>query len=156
MSAEKFTEHGWPWDPTHLVLDQQFEYDTGKRGIHWISPDGLFGIYDGVAICLPGIEWDGTTAICDGEPDPLKPNFPITWKASLIHDMGCRSLNESAEFRKHFSRFEVDLWFYKELKRIRFKSAVIYYAGVTAFTLFWYVKRFLYGERKTPTSLVSG
>lgn len=139
----KFTyPKGWVWNPTHLVLNETTIYDTGKSGVNFKSPDGLFEIKDGVAYAYPGIEWDGTTIIDDGCEDPNKPGYPITWKASLFHDLGCKYLNESSEFRKLYNRFDIDRWFYRLLKISHFRLAWFYYAGVTAFTLFWNLKAF--------------
>lgn len=135
---------GWIWDPTHLILDEQFEYDTKKRGINWISSDGLFEIKDGMAICRPGIEWDGTTSVSDGGPDSSKPNFPITWKASLIHDQFCKYTRESEEFRKHYSRTDGDRYFYELLKESNFKWAIVYYAGVRFWSLVAFLKHYFH------------
>ncbi len=141
INMKNITERGWPWDPTHLVLDQRFEYDTGKRGVDWMSPDGLFEIRDGVAICFPGISWDGTTCVPDGGPDPVYPHYPLTWRASLIHDQICKYTRESEEFRKYYSRADGDRYLYKLLKSCHFKWAEVYYVGVRFWSIVAFFKR---------------
>jgi hypothetical protein len=142
MVIKNVKPKGWIWNPTKLVLDETTIYDTGKNGVNFKSPDGLFEIRDGVAYAYPGIEWDGTTIISDGGPDPDKPYYPITWKASLFHDLGCKYLNMLPEFKILYSRFDVDRWFYNILKTTKFKFTWMYYFGITLFSIFWNVKSF--------------
>ncbi len=138
---ETIKQKGWPWNSTRLVLDQQTSFDTGKRGVYFKSTDGLFEVVDGVAFFHTGITWDGTTMVPDGVEDPTKPGFPITWKASLVHDIFCKYNRESLEFRKMFSRFNADYYFYKLLKQRKYKLALIYYIGVSIFTLITFCER---------------
>lgn len=137
----KLNTRGWPWDPTHLVLDQEVSFDTGKRGINWIAPDGLFEVKDGIALCHPGIEWDGTTSVPDGGPDPDNPQYPLTWKASLIHDQFCKYTRTSKEFNKYYSRADGDWYLYKLLKKCHFKWAEVYYLGVRFWSIVSFFKR---------------
>lgn len=137
MIANKFVyPKGWIWNPTHLILDETTLFDTGKTGVNFVSPDGLFEIKDGIAYAHPGIEWDGTTSVPDGRGDPQKPYYPISWKASLFHDLGCKYVRESEEFRKLYSRYDWDRYFYKLLISVKFKHAWLYYLGARFFGTF--------------------
>jgi hypothetical protein len=132
-NKDKIEPKGWLWDPTHLTLDIQTSFDTGKRGVNYKSESGLFEIVDGVAVFHPGIKWDGTTAVPDGGEDYHKPGFPVSWKASLVHDQFCGELGKSREFRKLYSRRDADHYFYQLLREVKFPFAVVYYIGVRFF-----------------------
>ena len=136
MVIKNVKPKGWIWNPTKLVLDETTIYDTGKNGVNFKSPDGLFEIRDGVAYAYPGIEWDGTTAVPDGGQDPNKPGFPISWKASLFHDLGCKYVRESEVFRQYYTRADWNRYFYNLLVSVKFKLAWLYYLGVSFFGTF--------------------
>jgi len=87
----KLEDRGIPLKQTELTLDVDLVWDSGIRGMNFTAPDGSgFKIVDGVWYIPKGTKWDGTTGVPDGPEDPNKPGFPITWKASLIHDMGTK------------------------------------------------------------------
>lgn len=125
-----FHPKNWPWDPAHLVLDEDYTYDTGQHGRNWVEQDNPLSITDGIWLIKKGFEWDGTSWVPDGKPDPLKPNYPITWKASLVHDNGYRNMNKKGfPYKKH----EIDWYLYLLLKEAGFSRARLYYIGVILF-----------------------
>lgn len=121
----------WWWDPIKLILDEDLVWDSGKRGRNWKCADGFCEIIDGYCYIKKGKIWDGTTFVPDGPEDPNKPGYPVTWKASLIHDIGCA---ETYNINFPYSRDEIDVYFRKELVKCGFEHPSLYYRGVWAFT----------------------
>lgn len=126
----------WFWDPVTLTLTQSFTWDSGKKGVNWESEDRMLIIINGVWHIKYGFEWDGTTGVSDGpylkEPHhaPIlssKHDIPITWMASLIHDLGYVYMDEK-DFP--YSRKEIDIYFHQLLVKCGFKYHKLYLWGV--------------------------
>ena len=130
-----------------FVLDIDLSWDSKVKDKNFIAPDNSgFKITDGVWFIPKGTEWDGTTYVPDGPEDPNKPGFPITWKASLIHDMGCRYW-----YYKCFpyNRRKINKFFFQLMKEVKFEYRRLYYWGVSIYGAFL---DFLYSTilRKKP------
>lgn len=122
----------WFWNPIVLILDDDFVWDSGDGSINnWKSEDGWARIENGVWYVKRGFKWDGCSGVPDFSDDPDKPGFPKTWKASLIHDVGCQYSNTDKSFP--YKRHQVDKFFYRLLKEINCKTATLYYYGVSVF-----------------------
>jgi hypothetical protein len=121
----------WPWDPVRLVLDEPYSFlDPDKTSTYFRTSQ--YEIVAGVWTIFAGYVWDGATWVPDGDPDPARPNFPVTWKATLIHDIGYSGLRK---FGKAFpyTRKQLDVLFREKLKEVNFKYANAYYWGVRRF-----------------------
>jgi hypothetical protein len=114
----------------NLTLDRDVQIRIGD-GKNWGSEDSSFFIRDGVWNLKKGINWDGTTVVPDGRPDAEIPTYPITWRASLCHDMGYYTLNRDKSFP--YTRKEVDKVFLQLMLESGFKYAYLYYWGVRKF-----------------------
>lgn len=121
----------WFWDPIVLILDEDIAWDSGKRGVNFTSTDGFLKIIDGIWWIKKGYKWNGCTGVDDGPPDPNKKNYPITWKASLIHDLGC-GYSDDPSFP--YKRREIDNYFRILLEEINFKFSDLYWHGVVFFS----------------------
>ena len=119
--------------PCKLVLDEELIWDSGVKGVYFLAPDALgFKIINGIWYIPQGWIWDGTTGVPDGPEDPNKPGYPITWKASLIHDIGCKYW-----YYKCFpyKRGQIDKFFFYLLGEVNFEFKRLYYVGVHAYGL---------------------
>jgi len=112
-----------------LILDIDLVWDSGIRSKNFVATDGSgFKVVDGVWYIAKGTRWDGTTNVPDGPEDPNKPGFPITWKASLIHDMGCKYWLFKCF---PYSRMKINKFFFKLMKEVKFEYRKLYYLGVS-------------------------
>jgi len=128
------TIKNWVWDPLKLTLTSDVIYVTEKKNVSWFSGDLL--IADGVWTVIKNFTWNGTTAVPDG-PNlsdashvPVQSStgkVPITWKASLIHDIGIKYVMYP---NFPYTRAEVDWMFKLLLDECNFKYAWLYYIGV--------------------------
>lgn len=117
-----------------LILDEDIVIQLSDNSISWDASDqDWFYIQDGMWILEKGIIWDGATGVPDGDEDPKKPGFPVTWLASLCHDVGLAYLDDDFPHTKK----EIDKIFYKLLRQANFKYAWVYYAGVRTFGSIW-------------------
>jgi hypothetical protein len=113
---------------TDLILNVDCVWNSYDRLKNFKAPDDSgFKIVDGVWFIPKGTKWDGTTGVPDGIDDPNKPGFPITWQASLIHDIGCRYW-----YYKSFpyKRSQLDKYFFKLLEDVNFNLSWLYFIGV--------------------------
>lgn len=125
----------WFWDPITLALIETIVWDSGKRDVNWESKDRLLVITNGFWHIKVGYEWDGTSGVPDGPfiTDHLPPVYtidnkvPITWKASLIHDIGYEYMDEE-DFP--YTRKEIDNYFRILLEECGFKYSKLYWWGV--------------------------
>ena len=135
-----FKIKNWAWDEAQYELTDDYEYETDKHEASYTSPGGWLEISAGEWMIKKGFKWNGTTAVPDGpnHPDPnsipvmslSKHPIPLTWEASLVHDVGCKYIYEEGF---PYTRKEVDQIFYALLKKINFKYAKLYYIGVRLF-----------------------
>lgn len=149
-----FNIRNWAWDEAEYELTQDIIWDSEKPEVNYISEDKMLEISCGEWCIKKGFRWNGTTAVPDGmevekpEEVPVKSisghPIPITWKASLIHDIGCREV-----YNKGFpyKRKEVDKIFFKLLKEIKFSYAKLYYVGVRMFSIFAAKIFWLFGKK---------
>ena len=113
---------------TNLVLDIDLEWNSGTKGVYFIHPAGYgFKIIDGIWYIPKGYYWNGCNYVWDGREDPNKKGFPITWKASLIHDIGCKYWRYNCF---PYARPAIDKFFFNLLKEVNFKWDKTYYIGV--------------------------
>lgn len=122
-----------------FTLDEDLVWDSGIGDKNFISSDyPNFKIVNGVWYIPKGTQWDGTSNVPNGPEDPNKPGFPITWKASLIHDLGCESW-----YYKCFpyQRRRIDRFFFQLLKEDKFEYRKLYYLGVMCYG---FLMEFLY------------
>lgn len=126
---------GWPWDQKEFQLKEDYVWDSRKKGVNLHITDDKWNleltIVDGVWHIKKGFFWDGTTWVPDGPEDINKPGYPITWKASLIHDVGYISLRQKT-FYKQYSRKEIDIYFQELLEEVGY-NIKLYYNGVRLF-----------------------
>ncbi len=125
---------GPPWNPKVFILDVDITWDSETRNKYFISKDKNLVIIDGIWYIKKGVQWDGVTHFIDGPEDLDKPGFPITWFATLIHDLGCKYWNEDLDFP--YSRFQIDNFFFKLLKKIKFIYSKLYYLCVFSFSIY--------------------
>jgi hypothetical protein len=142
-------------DRNLYILDQNVVWDSGIRGIDWESDEFPWLIIDdGHWFISCGVCWDGATGVPDGPEDPNKKGFPISWLATLIHDIGYLMLQADEDFP--YSRKQIDLFFKQLLKEARFKLYNLYYFGVRVFgglwsrLSVWFNKIFNVGPRRRP------
>lgn len=118
------------------VLDENLALLLTPKETTWHSNEqDWFFIEDGIWFIEEGVVWDGATGAPDGRSDPEKPHYPITWLASLIHDLGVMFIEEDFPL----TRKQVDKIFYRELKKVEFKYSKLYYAGVRILGPIWSV-----------------
>jgi len=144
---------GWFWDEIKLELTQDVIWDSGKRGVNWKSLDGVLTIVDGVWTIKGGYKWDGMTGAADGPfIDPPQADIPvlsskilvpITWLASLIHDVGYEYL-DSKGFP--YTRLEIDNFLRKLLREIHFYPQ-LYWRGVRILGGIWHWVRGIFVKR---------
>lgn len=92
---------------------------------------------NGILTIFKGYGWDGCSpkirigsvvlGVWDGPPDPSNKGLPLTWEASLVHDLLC-------QFEKHpqmfMTRKMIDDEFKKILIQKKFAKAERYYLAV--------------------------
>lgn len=118
-----------------LILDESIAVPVGPPGVYWddATVDWFF-ISDGIWFVEQGTIWDGASAVPDGGESSEKPGYPVTWKASLLHDLGYMFMT-TPDFP--YTRKEVDDIFYRLLKEADFHFDWLYYAGVRVFGGVW-------------------
>lgn len=122
---------GLPWDPARLVLDESYSFtDESRRDIYFRT--SKYEIVNGMWTVFPGYVWDGATWVPDGRADIVKPNLPVTWKATLIHDIGYEGLSKFGKTYP-YTRKQIDMLFRDKLKEVNFKYTNLYYWGVRKF-----------------------
>ena len=135
----------------YLILDEDVVWDSGKRGNCWECGDfPWITIYDGYWFIARGTAWDGATMVPDGAEDPNKAGYPITWLASLIHDLGVYFLHTVDDFP--YSKRQIDRFFFIIMAKAGFKWAWVFFVGVRVFGgVFGYFSRLYRKITKTKS-----
>lgn len=153
MKEKEEPMRGWFWKPIELELTEDVTWDSGKRGVNWKSSDSKLVIVDGFWKMVKGYVWDGATGVPDGpnlppeEKVPVKSStgkVPITWIASLIHDIGYEYMDESGF---PYTREEIDKFLYVLLKKCDFKYPRLYWRGVRIIGGAWHWIRGIFIKR---------
>jgi len=120
---------------TFPVLDENIAIYIGDAIKNWDGGDqDWFYIHNGWWFIKKGTIWDGATIVSDGPEDPKKPGYPITWLATLIHDLGYMFMLED-DFP--YTRKQLDKIFYDFMEKVNFKYSKLYYKGVRIFGGVW-------------------
>ena len=132
---------GFAWDKKKFILSEDFIFDTEIKTITYYSKDGMIEIVNGILKIKKEFAWDGMTGFYDGEPDLQNPQYPITWKATLIHDVICKYWNEDNE-NFPISRFQGDRFFLQFLMSIGFKFSYFYFIFVRLWSILRVIGKF--------------
>lgn len=133
--------NNWVWSPIALYLTEDFTYKLHiKPKSAWKSKSGKVEITeDGLIIIRKGYKWDGTSCVPDGQyiNEELVPVYsssdkgvPITWMASLIHDVLYYHLDEEGF---PYERKDCDNIFRVLLEEALFSFSNLYWLGVRLF-----------------------
>lgn len=138
----KINHKNFPWrSPTKLVLDEAVEFDSKVDSAFFIGDD--LTIFNGIWHVHKGTEWDCVTYFWDGPEDKIKPGYPVTWFATLIHDLGCKYCNSDPKTFP-YSRFQIDRFFFKLLLKVslryKYPLSILYFIAVTTYSVFATIK----------------
>jgi hypothetical protein len=139
---KKNTKRGPPWNPYHFILHETLKYEMiipKLKNIYYVSPDSLMEIIDGNIFIQPPFSWDGMTYFYDGDPDPENPEYPITWKATAVHDAICKYWDiDDSNFP--FNRLYGDIFLYDLLKQCKYKYSKLCFS----FARTWSILRIIH------------
>lgn len=139
--ASEIRNQNWVWNPIELTLTSDLSWLSGVKSKNdWISRDGVLSISaNGLITVKQGFKWNGTTAVPDGEylqegaTVPVISSFkrvPTTWKASLIHDVCYKYVNEP---NFPYNRQTLDQFLRRLLENVNFRFSNLYWWGVRIF-----------------------
>ncbi len=131
------TKKGTIFNRTKWTLEEDYRIFYGRAGTYWNSPDGWLAIIDGLWIIRAGYKWDGCTDVLDFKSD-LDPETqkPKTYYPSLCHDVGYRYLDVCPKSFP-YNKFKIDFFFFRLLKKFKFRFSKLYFAGVLIFGRFY-------------------
>ena len=129
--SEGVETKGLPWNKSDFTLGNDYAVFSGHGGRNWTASDGWLKIVNGIWTIKKGYRFDGTSNVPDGDIDPIT-KLPRTYFASLVHDVGYHYLRTCPESFP-YSKAEMDLFLYRQLKAAKFRWALLYYLGVVCF-----------------------
>lgn len=125
---------GLPWNKSDFTLAADYTVFSGFGMRNFVSPDGWLEVKNGIWTIKKGYQFDGCSNVPDGDID-LITKLPRTYYASLVHDVGYHYLRICPDSFP-YSKKEIDLFLYRQLKAAKFKFALLYYLGVILFGKF--------------------